>query len=96
MNNSLPSYEGDHEFDKEEVRRLLKEEDGDESFHFSLQLANTFLESYRSDDEWYWPALIKMYLENPEYRDVIDNVFVHLCGWSFAKLIEDTVELNKD
>lgn len=82
------NYYKDHDIDRDEILALLKEESKDCSFDFTMEVANFFLESYNTDTEWEWPKLIRRYLNNPDQREIIDQVFVDLCGWSLAKLIE--------
>ena len=56
-------------------------------------LCETFAEEYESDCENEFARMLSLYLALSEKeRAVADNVFTHLCGWSFITLVQKALE----
>lgn len=78
----------DEYFDEE----VIKEVEEEKREKLEEYLAERFFEAYRTDDEWGWDKIVYRYLENKAMRPIMDQVFVDLCGFSLATMIEESYE----
>ena len=76
-----------------ELLEKIKDDDSD----FDTEVADRFLESIETDTE---PVNIRriamQYSDNANQRELIDDIFISLCGWSFETLVKDAFGKSTD
>ena len=87
-------YEAEKHQDALEKAKQLMDEDRD---IIADALCETFAEEYESDCENEFARMLSLYSAMSEKeRAVADNVFTHLCGWSFITLVQKALERMND
>ena len=78
-----------------ELNTLVKRIYDDEDFRDEIQIR--FMDAVATDSETMnFRRIATQYLDNENRRELIDDIFISLCGWSFKTLVERTAEFLTD